>query len=126
MAYTINLSSDSAYICLTHTGETPFSEYEDGRNEAIASMQSHGLFKLLVDVRNVTSSLSLLEHFEFTSSHVEHLPRGVRTAILMRPDAADTRFIENVAVNRGITIRLFTDKRKAVEWLLESSLVFWG
>ena len=58
--------------------------------------------------------------FEFITFHIEHLPRGVITAVLMRPDAGDASFIENVAVNRGVTRRVFTDKQNAVEWLLES------
>jgi len=32
--------------------------------------------------------------------------------------------MKNVAVNRGVIMKVFTDKKKAVEWLLESSLGF--
>jgi hypothetical protein len=47
-------------------------------------------------------------------------PRAIKLAVLMRPDVGDATFIENVAINRRVNMKVFTDKQKAEEWLLES------
>ena len=72
--------------------------------------------KVLADTRKQESAPGTMDIFNFG----ELLPRSIKIAILATGEqstAQDVKFAENVAYNRGVNIKTFTSKEKALEWL---------
>lgn len=72
-----------------------------------------GFCRLLVDVRKQTDLANTITLFDFGS----HLPRSNAYAVLCELHMEEHRFIENVAANRGITIKDFNSEQDAIEWV---------
>jgi hypothetical protein len=118
MAFTIIVTEENLVIQLKHAGEVTVRELEQGREAAVEALKTAGYKRLLVDVRAVETDLTMMEHFSFTTSHIGILPIELKTAVLIRPDyTATAGFVEDVAVNRGISLKVFTDERNALIWL---------
>ncbi len=55
---------------------------------------------------------------EYGANVIQHL----KVAMLAREDhILPDRFFENAAVNRGVSVKLFTDADKAIGWLQKRS-----
>ena len=120
MPFEISIFKEGGYIRIRHYGEISVAEIGDARNAAIKKVLRHFIFKILVDVCEVTNKLSTLDAFSATSDHSKIKRPGLRGAIVAREDQMeDARFMENVAVNRGMNIRAFHDMERALSWLLK-------
>lgn len=118
MAYTLEFDAGSSLVRLTHSGPVDLSELRLARAEAAVALQRHRAVRLLVDVSRMETTLSTSAHFEFTSSHPNLLSRCTKIAVVVTPQvAADGVFVENVAVNRGMRLRVFMSIDAAIEWL---------
>lgn len=71
---------------------------------------------LLIDGRDQEPIGSIVDNFDFGSS-VPIEMRGLRIAVVHRPDDEALPFIETVAFNRGGNTRSFLDTAAAIEWL---------
>lgn len=95
-------------------------EHEKGRDEAIRALAEKGWKRLLVDARLIHAKMSVLDDFEFTQEHQSTLLKSIRIAVIHRKDESDRfMFIENVAVNRGAQMKVFTDPEEAIHWLIQ-------
>lgn len=82
------------------------------------ALKKYGLNKLLVDSRKQEKMPGAVSIFRIFSN----FPRHISLAILAEKKQVtvnDIIFGENVAVNRGIRMRVFYDREAAVEWLNE-------
>lgn len=121
MAYAVELVKDAKYVSLLLTGEVTRNDLENSRDQANLALTANGWNRLYVDVTRGNPRLSIAEDFAFTSEHLSRFSLGVRIALVPRPDKLGYfRFIENVAQNRGVNMKLFQDKIQALNWLLDS------
>jgi hypothetical protein len=75
--------------------------------------------KCLIDYRCAEAKFSTLDAYSFMT-RLEQLGamRNDMVAIVYSRDAADHRFAETVALNRGwVNVRYFSDKESATNWL---------
>jgi hypothetical protein len=72
-----------------------------------------GYRRVLVDVRKQTDLPDTLTLFDFGAG----LPNSIAFAVLCELHLEDHRFIENVAINRGLAVKDFDSEQNAVEWL---------
>ena len=75
-----------------------------------------GFRRILIDTTRIQSTPLTVDIFEALEDH----PKNFRIAILVTassPIVEDVLFAENVAVNRGQTLKVFWDQEKAREWL---------
>lgn len=87
--------------------------------KAQAAYQQHGLDKLLVDTHMQQQMPGTVGIFKIFSN----FPRHISLAILAKKEQVtveDIIFGENVAVNRGIRMKVFYDREAAIEWLNET------
>lgn len=78
----------------------------------------HRLTRVLCDERALEYRLNTLDTYALATWISEQVPHLVRIALVSAPEAAaDARFWENVAVNRGLTVRAFQDPDAAERWL---------
>ena len=118
MEYSIEYHPDNSYVRLTLQGEASLAEFEQARSDARNQLARHQTNCLLVDSRQLTTTITTFELFQFNSSHGTNHPQGVRIAGLVRDDQMeDGLFSENVAQNRGVMMKMFTDSETAVAWL---------
>jgi hypothetical protein len=77
-----------------------------------------GCLGILCDERSLEYRVGILDLHELAEYAAEVVPRTLAVAIV--PNAAgieDAMFYENVAVNRGIQVKAFTDVDQARHWL---------
>lgn len=81
-------------------------------------LSTKGINKLLVETTTQTKMPGTVSIFNIFSN----FPREINLALIYKPDqltAEDILFAENVAVNRGIRMKIFSNKKKAIAWLKE-------
>ncbi len=81
--------------------------------------------KILIDVNSITGTIPFMDRFRFSeylaNYKIAHaLGKINRIAVVgQEPIVHKERFGETVAVNRGINVRVFTDKDQASIWLYQ-------
>ena len=106
------------YLLFDFTGE--FSQ-EAGKQciDAMVEVCTQAqISRALLDCRNMTGEIQILESFMVAEYGVKMIGSISKFALVGREDQMfPDNFVENVAVNRGINLKLFTDIEKAVNWL---------
>jgi hypothetical protein len=116
--YEVSLLENGPCAAVKWSGEISSPEIQTSSAEIIGRAMLEGFKKVIVDVSAVTNRLSLTELFFTTEAQSKLGPPRPRTAVVGRPDQeADLRFIENVGINRGMPIRVFTSEPEAWDWL---------
>ncbi len=120
MEHSTVYESDSGIYVVRVSGD-----YHRGRdsemNKRLVSreFQAHGYRRFLFDMRGVriqSDAIATYDAGSVSSGLREHL-QHVRTAQVVDRISEDDRFFENVTVNRGFVLRVFTDLDEARAWL---------
>jgi SpoIIAA-like len=113
--------AENDYIAMQVTGRldiTAAKKYVPILREAMATHKCH---RLLNDMRQADLAVSLVEYFRAPHQPFDALPPDARRAIVTSEKAArDLGFFETVSVNRGQTVKVFTDMDEAKHWLMEN------
>ena len=103
--------------------EGPFSikDTEEVVRESAAATSRKDGSRILVNFRGVSGGpVTTLERYQMAMEAVRVLPKGVRTAVLNRPEMIDPeKFGVRVAQNRGLPIEVFDDEGQAIAWLTQ-------
>ena len=119
MTYEVEYVDDAGYVSGTLTGDLEQDELNAARGEMNALLMSNKCKRLLVDATDVLHMQSVFSDFEFTAEHQTELPLGTSHAVVVQPEHMEhMQFVEDVAQNRSVNLRLFTDKSAAIDWLL--------
>jgi hypothetical protein len=120
MSYEIRVSETSV-VEVVHTGRMLEEEVNRAREE-LSQIMSEGEYRLLLaDISNASIEGSTSSVYRFNASHYGSLPGGTRIAVLASGSSANSetlRFCENVAVNRGVLMRMFQSRDDAMAWLM--------
>ena len=122
MEYVIKEDCDAKIIFCTLKGELDIQEsVELSRNlREKAAAKNYNIF---YDARELSEPVSIVPVLNFTKDLSKILQisnhRNVKVAFLYEPGEYDEHwlFYENAAVNRGLQIKVFTEREVAVEWL---------
>ena len=99
-------------------GEIDPALVERMAREVAELARRHGCARLLSDLRGATLTPATLDIYAMPRIADESgVPPGFRRALLVAATSRDFVFIETVAVNRGHSLRLFTDPAAALAWL---------
>lgn len=103
---------------LTHEGEMSMLEAAAARQEVGELLTARRWNRIIVDVTAMRSVPKGAEVFALGESLSRSLPRGVRIALVVRPDQAKhARLIEQVARKGGAFLTFFIDAEKAKAWV---------
>jgi hypothetical protein len=92
-----------------------FRRQAEAASQACRDMKTGLLF---VDATAFDVSPSLLERYDL-ASHAVRVSAGLKVALLVVPAFLDpNKFGIVVAQNRGLKVEAFTDRQKALDWLL--------
>lgn len=108
------------FIRSTPTGDLDFKTSKEGLEQIAATGTNLQNYKVLIDLRDVKSRLSTAQIHELALELVQYGQTFRRkTAVLVRADEdiQQAMFFEDVAQNRGFSVRTFTLFEEAVLWL---------
>ena len=121
MAYKLTITQKPTYLHAVVSGrnnrETVVAYLEEILRECVA----RDCFSLLIEERLEGPRLSTLDVFEIVS-HVSDQSRGVMKAVAyvdLNREGDSMRFAETVAVNRGLSVTVFSTVSEAEDWLLD-------
>ena len=98
---------------------------EDVQSYGLAIIQAcreQGVTRVFCDERELEYRLNTFEHYEAAEFIAQQVPAVAKAAIVCNPQslpAAD--LYEDVAVNRGLMLRIFTDIDQAWAWLEDTA-----
>jgi hypothetical protein len=127
MAYDVAADEREAIVRVSVRGPATREEHRAARREAAQLCRERGWPRMLVDLRELETAgvVSTTGCYDFGRSYREdNLPTQCCIAHVLpagRRAREDVEFTATVAVNRGITIRDFTDIESARQWLAQ----FW-
>ncbi len=75
---------------------------------------------VLVDARESTGAMNTVDKYELGMTAASFSMSGIKVACVDMGERTDY-FFETVAVNRGVSVRIFTDYDEAQAWLLNSN-----
>ena len=118
MAESIEIIEKRNYLLAVYIGKFSVQAARQTIDQIVQAIPENRLRAVLLDCRNLTGRLSIMDRYQ-TAIYGQHMIGRVSKLALVRPRemiGAD-RFMETVAVNRGIYLRLFEDIGEAIAWL---------
>lgn len=125
MAFTISYDERLKIIRVVITGDYALPDAKQVLTATAAAVKEYACPRVVVDMRNTNRLLSVNEmfsapaHYSDAFLQTETPVSSVMRAIVVAEMTQDTQFFENVMVNRGHGVRLFTDYAEAVAWLTQ-------
>ena len=122
MRYLITPSEDRAYILIETRGDMTRLLAIQQNIEAHQLGKELGINRYLSDLTESTNVDSVVNDYEFAYADMQTEPaidRYARVAMLVRPDDHSHDFIEVLAKNSGLNVRLFRDREQAIEYLVK-------
>ena len=121
MTWKIRLIDDPPAVHVTVSGNLRLPHIKQFASETLAEAAQRAVRRFLMDKRDMVPQLSTLEIHDLPDTLARlGFARNDPVAIVYSetsPKAADFRFFENTALNRGFRLRLFTRIDDALEWL---------
>jgi hypothetical protein len=119
MPEVVTVREDLEIIEVRSYGETSKDELARSRKEVSDIMHEQGIRKVLVDARDLTTLPSTFPLFLFGKSFAEaDILRTMMMAVVKsKKTTKDVTFIETVARNRGVDMRIFDSMDAAIDWL---------
>ena len=84
--------------------------------EAALECSRRGCQRILADLRQASTMMSLLDRFDLGVLGAEMF-RGISQVAIVAPASEDNASSESVAVNRGLSARITADMDEALRWL---------
>ena len=121
---TVNYHTEQGILVVTLVGDLSQQDALRVQQEASKRQKEHGIRGILVDARLARSRMSTIDRFELLSSFQERFSSTTKHAVVYSPgnhDLSEVTFAENVAFNRGVRLKMFTDIDEARDWLSEKN-----
>ena len=116
----LRIIQKEAYVRFDYTGEFSKTAGEQCVDAMVEARSQFRLPKALLDCRKMTGEIQILESFMVAQYGGKMRGFLSKTALVGREDQMfPDNFVENVAVNRGVNLKIFTDIEEAIDWLKE-------
>jgi len=116
----VKIEPQPDHLYAVGSGSFDHAQLEGVLKEIFVAASTHGLRKILIDIRTVVGPISALARYEAGETAAKLQREPIRLVVLgsethLWPD----RFFENVANNRGVKTFVTTDMAEALRWLRE-------
>lgn len=105
------------------TGLMTSAELTEAVAETVRAVREHGVARVLADCRTLAGGHSVFDLYSLASSVADHTAgRSFKEAVILpdNPRAAElANFWKTTCFNRGLQVRIFSDRETAVAWLVE-------
>ncbi len=122
MFYSIEPSDDGKYIVLKVVGDYTRPIAMKHNEEAHAMGKELGINRYLVDMTESENVETVTENYNFAHKDMINTPgidQKARVAILASPGDRSHDFVETVANNAGLNVKIFTERKLAIHHLLQ-------
>jgi hypothetical protein len=120
-AYRFAVEPRSGYLHISVTGENTVANVRRILGDVLRACADHGCARVLVEEHLIGPSLGMIDVFEIISEGSQAGSTALEQIAYVdtnpEHDAAQLEFIETVAVNRGVRIRVFATVAEAHAWL---------
>lgn len=115
----IEIIEDLGIIQITSVGLVTEEDLRKSRQSVFKICQERKLNKILIDASRITSLPTITQLFQHGVSLSEpEVPRHVKFAVVVsEATRKESRFIEDVAMNRNANLRNFETRDQALAWL---------
>lgn len=106
------------YLHVRAAGDWTTEDVRRAIDDIAKTVQAKGHARILVDMRDMSPPASEFERY-LAGEHVAEVwgPLNIKVAAVWRQDLI-TKFVENVAVNRGANLAVLSDLNEATRWLM--------
>ena len=116
----MQLTPREHYLEACHRGAYSQKRYLEFMVRSIEACAKYGLKRLFVDITGLTDfHPSTTQRYEMGNVGSTKGAMLERVAVLGTSEQLESRFSTMVARNRGLNVQAFTDRDKALEWLLQ-------
>jgi hypothetical protein len=122
--YTITLDTERCIVLVAAHGDLPKELGEEVITRALTTAAGHQ-YPIFCDVRHAEVKVSLADWFFLPRTLAilrDAKMRAIKTAILISPGSHERTygFYETVTHNLGMSLKIFLEEKKALEWLKEN------
>ncbi|MFN7913851.1 MAG: hypothetical protein U0Q55_00830 [Vicinamibacterales bacterium] len=122
MPWSVTVDSSAGVVTTVYAGLLPPAVLRQAVAATLQACVEHSCVKLLADCSGLEGGHTVMDLYD-AATELGATPGSslLKEAVLvpLMPDAADTvAFWETAAVNRGIQVKLFTNRDDALVWLL--------
>jgi len=101
-------------------GSIDHEKLEEYALEVAEAAKEHGCRRILNDLRKAEVRFSTTEIIEIPGFlETTGIDRSWKRAVVVSQSLEDYRFYETTALNRGYTVKIFTDLTEARDWLTQ-------
>lgn len=119
---TLSIIDRGSYLLVEFFGEFGVETGKQCVDRMAEACERYCRSKVLLDCRRIKGKLPLFERFQVAEYGATKRRQIRRFALLNRQDILlPDNFVENVVVNRGIRMKIFTDFDEAEVWLTKSA-----
>lgn len=120
MQFNLSLDHDQQLVRLTETGEWSGDECLQAMREVEQRLEQHGWRRVLVDHRNLQLRLGTIEIHDRPGDLIDagFNPSASIAYVFSQDQEENYRFFEDVAVIRGMSVKVFPTIADAEHWLL--------
>lgn len=117
----LSITNMDSYLLVEFHGEFSVESGKHCVDRMAEACDKHQLSKVLLDCRNIKGKMPVFDRFQVAEYGASKRRQIGRFALLNREDVLlPDNFVENVAVNRGMQMKIFTDFEQAERWLTKS------
>ena len=114
----LEIEHRDGYTAATFLGEFSVAGFQRRAEAASRECRDHNSGRLFVDTTRYDVSPTIAERYEL-ACHAVKISEGLKVALLVTPAFLDpNKFGIVVARNRGLMVEGFTDRQRALDWLL--------
>ena len=118
----LSIIDKGTYLLVEFFGEFSVDAGKRCVDRMVEACKQHGRSKVLLDCRRMTGRMPVIDRFDVAAYGAGKREQLRRFALLNREDVVlPDNFVRNVAVNRGLDMKVFTDFEEAERWLTTSS-----
>ena len=124
MSWTVKYIAELDFVELIYVGVTTGADLAAASAQSIAMNKEKGTTKGLVDVSKIELEASLFDVLNIPSQMFENekLDRRLSIALIMPTSEKGkeaAQFYQMACANRGWNVKLFTDRKSAIDWLMK-------
>jgi hypothetical protein len=113
-----SFKDEPGHLGVNLTGDWNLEDLKDFSKALHARAREKGYHKILIDALQTNTAPNTSSSF-FYGEYVSTMFSGYKIALVIRKEFISGLF-ENVAVNRGVFLSVFTDRQSALQWLLSA------
>jgi hypothetical protein len=118
MSLEIRTSTTDEYLMLKVSGPYNLTEFKSLILLMRVKAAEFGHIRVLADLRGVEQDVPGYDRFILGEYYAKEIRYKLKMAVVGPPERI-TGFFEDVAVNRGGNVRIFSDEQSALRWLKE-------